>query len=159
MTINWNHFLFYFIYLNMSNWNTFRNQYKQKHGTTSIKELSREYTKLTLTNVKKHLLSPRRAKLNKLKGLKKTGRGKVVRGWAASAPQKGTERHLLKQKCGNKAFLLPEREAYPVMDALRNTNAKCVYRCEALNAAKNRARQYHHPAIANKADRLLNQHC
>lgn len=139
-----------------NNWNKFRRQYKQRHGVTSIKELSQEYQK---SNVKKHLPSSRHYKLKKLRGLKRGGRGSASRLWFSEGPQKGTERHQLKKKCGSKAFLLPKEEKYPVMDALRNTNGRCVYRCNAIQSAFNRGKQQHDNIVAAKATRLGRKYC
>ena len=48
------------------------------------------------------------------------GRGSPTRGWAATAPQRGSERHALMKTCGKSAFLLPESEGYPIMPGFKN---------------------------------------
>ncbi len=84
---------------------------------------------------------------------KSKGRGIRTRGWRAAAPQKGTERHELKQKCGDKCFLRPESEGFPICAALREGKG-CAIDCRGVVAAKVRARQYKYPKVAQRAERI-----
>jgi len=164
----------------MSNsWNAFQKSYVQKHGSTSKSELSRLYKNHgkegagaaraksvspqrkspNLTRLYRELPKSRRVKRQKVKSMiakQHEGRGSPTRGWAAQSPQKGTERHQLKTKCGSKAFLQPEKEGYPVM---RLKSGKCEYECRGIQSAYNRSRQYHNEPIAKKALALKNKHC
>jgi len=60
-------------------------------------------------------------------------------------------RELLLQKCGDKAFLLPDELKFPVM------NPDCEYDCSLLFAAYLRAREWHYDDIADKAATLFNK--
>jgi len=67
---------------------------------------------------------------------------------------KPTVRHLMKQKCGNKAFLLPDEEKFPVMDP-----DTCQYDCRLIFAAYLRANEWkkkrpEYKKIAKKAAEL-----
>ncbi len=156
------------------NWNEYQQYHKQKFGVSTKKELSQDYNaykmgkklaspiKLNLNKVKQNLPESRKykhANLEKVSKNKNEGRGSPTRGWAAAVSSPGRERHDLKAKCGNAAFLIPEEEKYPVMNALRNTGGKCEYVCEGISAAKNRSCQYNRPDIAEKANKLGAQHC
>lgn len=115
------------------NWNEYRTFHKDKHGTTSVAVLSKNYKiyKKQSPNVKK---SP-------------------TRGWSKASPKKGTERHILKETCGDSAFLDPKHEKYPVK------NQKCQYVCKGVASAKNRACQYGHSNIADKAQKVGEKYC
>lgn len=82
------------------------------------------------------------------------GRGSPTRGWRAVAPQRGRERHELHQKCGGSCFLDPIEEKFPICPALRYTNGQCQIDRRGIQAAYNRARQYGHDNIADKARKL-----
>lgn len=91
-----------------------------------------------------------------LRSLKRgQGRGSPTRFWRALSPRHGRGRHMLHDKCGDKAFLLPKTEGFPVMSLVQG---KCKYSPRGLQAAYNRARQYHHPQVAAKAKKLLNRY-
>ena len=147
-------------------WNEYRSYHKQKHGSTNVQQLSTDYTKykskgksLYRKDILANIPETRKSKIKSLKKLKYgEGRGSPTRGWAASSPQKYSERHLLNAKCGNQAFLDPDNEKYPVMNAMRNTN-KCEYVCQAIQSAKNRSCQYNQFDIANKAQKLGEKEC
>ncbi len=74
---------------------------------------------------------------------------KSLSGWHADSPKPGTERHQLEAKCGDKCFLDPAREAYPICDK------ECNVDCRGLHAAYIRARQNHQDDIAEEAQNLL----
>lgn len=157
------------------NWNEHRSYYSQKYGPTSIDTLSKSYQaqkkrspskKSPKRSPKKSPVKPlninkiiantpasRKAKIASAKKLKVgEGRGSPTRGWGILSPTR-RERHSLKEKCGNKAFLLPDQEKFPVQ------NNKCEYVCQGIQAAKNRACQYGYYDVAEKADRLAVKHC
>ena len=111
----------------------------------------------SLEKVLKKIPKTRESKVKSLKSeMKKLkeGRGERTRGWRATAPQKGKERHELKRKCGDKCFLLPGEEKFPVCPSLRYTNGKCQVDCRGVTAALVRARQYGYPEVAKKAVKL-----
>lgn len=162
-------------------WNEYQQFYKSKYGSSSKQIVSNNYRKyqhglkrgyerslsprarspkaLNFNKVMENLPSTRHYKQEKLNALKLNDRKSPTRGWGASSPQKGKERHELMNRCGPKAFLDPKNEGYPVMDALRNTNGKCEYRCEGIQSAYNRSKQYHQPTITAKAQHLGEQMC
>jgi hypothetical protein len=86
------------------------------------------------------------------------GRGSPTRGWAAMSPQRGRERHELKQKCGDAAFLDPQHEKYPIMGATR-AGGGCHVSCQAVQSAYNRSCQYKHFDIAKKAQHQGEKSC
>lgn len=90
---------------------------------------------------------------------KKEGRGSPTRSWKGTAPMRGTERHLLHEKCGDKAFLDPSKEKYPIMDSLRVSNGKCKINCHGIAAAHQRSCQYKDIAIAKKAQKSGQKYC
>lgn len=61
------------------------------------------------------------------------------RGWSADAPKKGRDRHLLREKCGDKCFLIPDREAFPICPRCNDSECNCHIDCRGLTAAKIRA--------------------
>jgi|SRR5579862_9768484 hypothetical protein len=162
-------------------WQQYRKFYASKHGSASLQTISVAYqaykngkTKKTSTKTSTksspHKLTGKKSlQLQEiLKNLPKTrhhriaalkeqmqnkgeGRGSATRGWAAAAPQKGYERHQLKKICGDKAFLNPSKEGFPIMSALRNTGGKCKITCQGVEAAHIRACQWNHCDIAQKA--------
>lgn len=81
------------------------------------------------------------------------GRGKRTRGWAAAAPQKGTERHQLKAKCGDTCFLKPQAEGFPICAALREKQG-CKVDCRGVTAARVRAAQWKYPTVYREAANL-----
>lgn len=83
-------------------------------------------------------------------------RGRATRGWKILSPKRGTARHALKAKCGSRAFLLPDKEGFPVMSM---HSRGCQYSCPGLHAAYSRAQQWGHHAVAAKAHALLAKHC
>ena len=85
------------------------------------------------------------------------GRGSATRGWSAIKPQHGKERHELKKECGDKCFLKPETEQFPICPKLTSSDFKCKIDRRGLQSAYNRARQYKYENIANTAKKLLNQ--
>lgn len=74
-----------------------------------------------------------------------------MKGWHEASPKKGNERHQMKEDCGSKCFLEPEREAYPICDK------DCNVDCRGLHAAYARARQFGNQETANKAHDLLSK--
>ena len=62
-----------------------------------------------------------------------------------------SNREKLFEKCGEKAFLMPNELKFPVM------NPSCEYDCSLLFAAYLRAREWHYDDIAEKAAELFNK--
>lgn len=93
--------------------------------------------------------------------VKKTGegRGSRTRGWAADAPKRGRDRHLLKEKCGNKCFLLPDTEGFPICPKCFGDVCTCQIDCRGVLAAKIRARQYKYTQVAQAAEKIGNVKC
>ncbi len=82
-------------------------------------------------------------------------------GWGKRFPRKGTERHLLMKKCGNRCFLLPGSEGFPVCACRPRQGVKCTcsYDCAGITAAYGRARQHKYPKVASKALKLREKYC
>jgi hypothetical protein len=83
------------------------------------------------------------------------GRGSRTRGWAADSPKRGTDRHLLRQKCGDKCFLIPDREAFPICPRCVEGQCGCEIDCRGLTAAKVRAHQYKYQELYEPIDQLM----
>lgn len=90
---------------------------------------------------------------------KDQGRGRPTRGWALDAPKKGRERHLLKEKCGDKCFLLPDTEGFPICPKCVEDQCTCAVDCRGLMAAKIRAHQYKYTDLYDSIDQLLETKC
>lgn len=114
----------------------------------------------SLEETLKHTRQPaRREKLERMieEGKAEEGRGIRTRGWGARSPTRGRERHQLKQECGNKCFLLPEEEKFPICASPRMSGGKssCEVDCGGVQAALVRARQWGYEDVAKKAEQLL----
>ena len=72
--------------------------------------------------------------------------------WSSTKPSYH-ERTVMKQKCGSKCFLGPNK-SFPICK--RNT---CTISPKGVEAAYKRARQWHHQSIANKARRIFSGKC
>lgn len=95
-----------------------------------------------------------------LKKNKEEPRGSRTRGWATDAPKKGRERHLLKSKCGDKCFLIPETEAFPICPRCEETGQEacsCQIDCRGLTAAKIRAKQHKYTELFPSIERLITE--
>jgi len=90
---------------------------------------------------------------------KTDGRGRPTRGWALDAPKKGTERHQLKKECGDKCFLLPETEGFPICPKCVDATCNCQIDCRGLTAAKMRAHQYKYTDLYDNIDQLMREKC
>lgn len=101
----------------------------------------------------------------KLKHLKQVlqkaeqGRGRPVRGWGAESPSKGSQRHQLKEKCGNKCFLIPESEGFPICPKCLEGKCTCAIDCRGLTAAKARAHKFKYENLYEAIDRLHKEKC
>ena len=114
----------------------------------------------TLEETLKHTKQPaRRAKIAEMIKTKKyeERRGIKTRGWSARAPTRGRERHQLKAECGDKCFLLPEKEKFPICASPRMTGgkSKCAIDCQGVQSALVRARQWGYSEVASKAEAIL----
>lgn len=86
------------------------------------------------------------------------GRGSATRGWRATAPRRGRDRHELSAKCGKSCFL-GSNESFPVCPRCLNNKCSCKIDCRGVVAAKIRARQYGYGNIASSASRILKSKC
>jgi hypothetical protein len=84
----------------------------------------------------------------------KEGRGSRTRGWAAASPKKGSDRHMLKEQCGNKCFLKPEDEAFPICARCVNGKCDCKVDPRAMISAKVRAGQYKYDEVTKAIQKL-----
>jgi len=85
-------------------------------------------------------------------------RNSPTRGWATLSPQKGRDRHLLKRKCGDKCFLVPETEAFPICSKCSTKSGKvsctCKTDCRAIIAAKVRASEWKYENVKKAAEKI-----
>lgn len=81
---------------------------------------------------------------------RKNGRGSATRGWKAEKPGYHQKTMML-QKCGRKCFLGPGK-SFPICK--KNT---CKISKKGVQSAYNRASQFHHKKISQKAKKLLNK--
>ena len=114
----------------------------------------------TLEETLKNTKQPaKRAKLEKMIKEKKylEGRGIKTRGWDARAPVRGRERHQLHDECGDKCFLLPESEKFPICASPRMTGgkSKCAIDCGGAVSALVRAKQHGYSDVAKKAEIII----
>jgi hypothetical protein len=112
----------------------------------------------TLQETVKHTNQP--SKREKLENMnEEEGRGIKTRGWASRSPTRGAERHQLKKDCGNKCFLLPGEEKFPICQSPRMTGgvSNCTPDCTGIESAYIRARQYKYDDVAEKAKVLLKE--
>lgn len=81
----------------------------------------------------------------------------ATRGWSVRSPKPGAERSQLRQECGDRCFLLPGEEKFPICPSPRVTGGKstCEIDCGGAQAAYNRARQWDYPEVALKAEKVL----
>lgn len=128
----------------------------QKRGPKKIVGVER--IKLDELNNKIELPSHKKKLLSKLKKNVEEGRGAKTRGWRVISPQKGFQRHELKDKCGKKCFLEPENEKYPICPRY-DINKKCQVSCRGLASAKLRASQYKNKNVLDQIEKLENKYC
>ena len=98
-------------------------------------------------------------KLEKEIQRKEQGRGRATRGWSAEAPQKGLQRHQLKEKCGNKCFLIPDSEGFPICPKCYEGKCTCEIDCRGLTAAKMRAHQFKYENLYEAIEQLQKAKC
>jgi hypothetical protein len=84
-------------------------------------------------------------------------RGSRTRGWIGDAPKKGRERHQLKAQCGDKCFLVPESEGFPICPRCVDEKCSCEVDCRGLTAARIRAKQYKYQELFPAIDRLIGE--
>jgi hypothetical protein len=75
-------------------------------------------------------------------------------GWGKDSPKPGKERHALKDKCGEKCFLLPKDEKFPICPKL-GIGKDCKEDRRGLIAAKIRAKQHGYDKVYAEADKKL----
>jgi hypothetical protein len=93
------------------------------------------------------------------------GRGGRTKGCGKAAPSRGRPRRELKKKCGDKCFLDPEHEAFPICASLDSSSTGVKYKnackidCRGVQAAKIRAAQWKYKDIERAADELYRKRC
>jgi len=83
------------------------------------------------TNMKKHPL----AKAPSVPKAHKLPRGQVginTKAWELRKPQTKDQRREMSEKCGDKCYLIPELEKYPVC-----SKGSCDHDCDGIRAARN----------------------
>ena len=78
---------------------------------------------------------------NKCVKKRSSRRRSPMRGWAASAPQRGRPRERLMNDCGAGCFLMPQSRGFPICEK-RSLGRSCQVSCKGLLAAKTRAREW-----------------
>jgi len=86
-----------------------------------------------------------------------SGSGSRTRGW--NAPRRGKPRHAMMKKCGEKCFLDPEHEAFPICAKLTGGKSDCQLDCRGVQAAFQRARQWGYEDVAKAAKELSREKC
>ena len=90
------------------------------------------------------------------------GRGSRTRGWSLREPVRGTDRHNLMAKCGQKCFL-GENESFPICPSLSvyepGAEDQCQIDCTGIESAYIRAQEWKYPEVAKLAKQLLNTRC
>lgn len=118
-----------------------------------LKQQKVKFNKKTIEKRKKRSeprkISPHKAKISPSEVINRRTSG--VRGWSDVKPGR-SERHELKNKCGDKCFLDPKNEKYPICP--KYSYGKCNIDCRGLLAAKIRASQWHQTKIADQANQL-----
>lgn len=114
----------------------------------------------TLEETLKNTKQPsKRAKIEEMIREKRyeEGRGIKTRGWLARAPTRGKERHQLHAECGDKCFLLPESEKFPICASPRVTGGKsvCEIDCAGVQSALIRSKQWKYDEVSKKAEKIL----
>ena len=110
----------------------------------------------TITTTKQPTLQK---KLTEQMKKRNEGRGSRTRGWSADAPKRGYDRHLLKQRCGDKCFLQPETEGFPICPRCVDNQCNCEIDCRGLTAARIRARQYKYDELESTINQLMDLKC
>jgi hypothetical protein len=107
------------------------------------------------------MTDPRLHQLMEMEAIKTSGRGSGyrTRGWGEDAPKKGSERHQLHRECGDRCFLIPETEGFPICPSCREGSCQCKIDCRGLTAAKIRAHQYKYTELYDLIDQLEKSKC
>lgn len=96
-------------------------------------------------------------RMEKLVQKKDEPRGSRTRGWIGDAPKKGRERHQVKAQCGDKCFLVPESEGFPICPRCVDDKCSCEVDCRGLTASRVRAKQYKYSELFPAIDRLIEE--
>jgi hypothetical protein len=134
-----------------------RSMKRSKRIKKTSKRKSRTMSKLRLKKLLNSTPKSRKALRKRLRSLIKhsgDGRGSVVRGWSGEKPQRGTERHRMKKKCGSRCFLLPKSEKFPICP-----KSSCTPTCRGISGAKARSHQHKYTKLYSKIDRLQKKYC
>ena len=101
----------------------------------------------------------KREKIREMIDRQDDGRGIRTRGWSARSPTRGKERHQLKAECGDKCFLLPDEEKFPICASPRITGgtSTCEIDCGGVASAYIRARQWGYDDVADKAKKIVKE--
>lgn len=129
---------------------------------SQIKEIKNMKVKkpVSLSQTLKNTTQPaKRATLKEQMTRANEGRGSKTRGWAAEAPQRGSERHKLLANCGSKCFLQPGREAFPICPKCKGNSCSCSIDCRGVLSAKIRANQWKYPQVAKMANEIGRTKC
>jgi len=87
------------------------------------------------------------------------GRGSRTRGWSLDAPQRGLDRHLLRDKCGDRCFLIPETEGFPICPRCVEGQCQCQIDCRGVAAAKIRAHQHKYTNLYDVIEQIEQEKC
>lgn len=169
--------------IKIMNWNNYQAYHKQNYGAVSKIQLSqdyKEYKKETEKPVdRKKVIETPKSRKGEIKHLRQLSPSRAVfpprasptptraspirasptRGWAEAAPKPGKERHELKKACGDKAFLMPKSEKFPIVPAQKSPVKNCAVACTGVQAAKNRACQTKNVEVAKKAQAIGVKNC
>lgn len=82
-----------------------------------------------------------------------------AKGWEKDGPKRGQQRRDLMEKCGNRCFLIPEQQSFPICSACRTDECLCELDCRGLAAANIRARQWQYTNLYQTIDDLGKTKC
>lgn len=86
-------------------------------------------------------------------------KGNKTKGWKKEAPKNPSDREKLKEECGNKCFLEPSENKYPICAKCSNSKCTCKIDCRGSESAYIRAKQYGNENVAKKARKILDTKC
>lgn len=79
---------------------------------------------------------------------------KPSKGWKKQSPHRKSERQLLMDRCGSKAFLMPKSLKFPIISVSQARSRTCAISPKGTLSAYRRAQQYGYSGIAKKAYEL-----
>lgn len=131
-------------------WRAFKKKYYHRSGGVDPQVLqSLEEEKQLSKGTRRHWRVQRGEAIVR----RNSSRPSKTRGWVLDFPTRGRERQEVVQACGQGCFLGPNL-SFPICKRCVNGRCSCQIDPRGVQAAYQRARQYGHTRIAERADRL-----